>query len=114
MNKTLTAVRNFLASVLPALRVRLIALRAFVVLWVDRIIDLMDRVPGLPDYRSVGYVLSDFEKTQQRLAKAQAVASQRAEALYDQADRLADMAEAAEADADRAATVQLRLSRLLG
>lgn len=75
---------------------------------------LIARLPGAPDFRSVDYALSGFDKVQARLAAAQAVANSRGERFSDLADQYDEMSDAAFAEADRAAKVQLRLSRLLG
>lgn len=79
----------------------------------DRLITTLDRLPGFPNFLSVDYALLGLDKMQQRLRAAQAVALQRASRFDDLSDYYADMAESAEADADRAARVQSRLSRLL-
>jgi hypothetical protein len=74
---------------------------------------LIARLPGTPDFRSVDYVLSGFDKLQARLAAAQAVANSRGERYSDLADQYDEMSEAAFAEADRAAKVQARLGALL-
>ena len=79
----------------------------------DRLIVLLDRLPGFPNFLSVDYAMSGFAKTEARLRAAQAVANARSDRFGDLSDRYADMADAAEAEADRAARVIGRLNNLL-
>lgn len=78
-----------------------------------RMIVLLDRLPGFPNFLSVDHALLGFAKMEQRLRAAQEVALSRVDAFDALSDRYARMAEDAEADADRAARVQMRLSKLL-
>ena len=74
---------------------------------------VLSRVPGVPDFRSVDYALNGFTKVQARLEAAQNVASSRANNYAALADRYDALAADAEAEAERAFTVKLRISRLL-
>lgn len=95
------------------LRMAYAYLLAILVALYDRLIVLLDRLPGFPNYLSVDHVLLGFEKMEQRLRVAQKVALDRVDAFDALSDRYARLAEEAEAEADRAARVQKRLSRLL-
>jgi hypothetical protein len=79
----------------------------------DRLIETLDRLPGFPNFLSVDYALVGLEKTAARLRAAQDLALQRCDAYDVLSDRYARLAEEAEAEADRAGRVQMRLSRLL-
>lgn len=89
------------------------AILAAVFRFFDYILVLLDRVPGFPNFRSVEYALAGFEKVEARLAAAKQVAVDRADRFSNLADFYDKLADSADAEADRAACVQLRLSRLL-
>lgn len=79
----------------------------------DRFIALLDRLPGFPNFLSVDYALKGFDKVEARLRAAQQVASDRADRFERMSDMYADLSDAAEAEADRAARVVMRLNKLL-
>lgn len=77
-------------------------------------LERLSAIPGFPDFYSVDYAMSGLTKMEDRLIEAARRATAKAEAFSDLADQYDEMSEAAFAEADRAAKVQMRLSRLLG
>jgi hypothetical protein len=87
---------------------------AYVAALVSAAVNLfVSRLPLGIGQHTVSKALASLDRCRAQLAAAHAAALARAEAMSDKADFYADLADAAEDEADRAARVQLRLSRLL-
>lgn len=78
-----------------------------------QLILLLDRLPGIADFLSVDRAVLGVAALERRLELAQEMALKRMDAFDDLSARYDNMAAEAEAEADRAARVIARLSRLL-
>ena len=78
-----------------------------------QLILLIDRLPGIADFLSVDRAVLGVAALESRLALARDMALKRMDAFDDLSDHYVRLADAAESEADRAAQVIARLSRLL-
>jgi hypothetical protein len=99
MNKHLTTFTSMLA--------------ALGTLVVNAVFDLVARIPGIPDVRSLDFLIFLLNKIEQRLSTVTARATARADALTDLASECDDKAELLFDEADHAMRVQSRLRMLL-
>lgn len=88
-------------------------LAALGTLVVNAVLDLVARIPGIPDVRSMDFVIFLLDKLEQRLSTIAARATARGDALTDLASECDDKAELLFDEADRAMRVQTRIRMLL-